>query len=155
MKPHVPLRPPGRQVGLPPSREETHGTLDRPPANGRRKKSGRTAQFNIRVRPGFKARVEDLAESENRTIGAVLEDMLAVYEARGRSLVEGAVPVAEARAGRTRELRILASDEVFSTVGRVAAERGMSVSALIEHLLALEVARLDPHGGKFGVHVSR
>ena len=29
----------------------------------------------------------------------------------------------------------------------------MSVSALIEDLLAREVERLDPHGGKFGVKV--
>ena len=67
----------------------------------------------------------------------------------------GAVPAAEARAGRTRELRVFASDEVFMTVGRVAAELDMPVSALIEHLLAREVGRLDPHGGKFGVKIAK
>ena len=91
-------------------------------------KSGRTEQFNSRVRPGFKERVEGFAEREGRTIGAVLDDMLAAYEAAGGSLVAGAVPAAEARAGRTRELRAFASDEVFMSVGRVAAQFDMSVS---------------------------
>jgi hypothetical protein len=40
---------------------------------------------------------------------------------------------------------------VFDAVGKVAADRCMSDSALIEDLLAREVARLDPHGGKFRV----
>jgi hypothetical protein len=130
--------------------------LDRPPGRGsRRKKSGRTKQANFRVRPGFKEQVEDVAQSEGRTMGALLEDMLAVYKAKGGSLPPGAVPAAEARAGRTRELRLFASDGVMKTVGRVATERGMSVSALFEDVLAREVERLDPHGGKFGVDVER
>jgi hypothetical protein len=130
--------------------------LDRPPAQGgRRKKSGRTSQVNFRVRPGFKEEVEKVAEGEGRTMGALLEDMLALYKAKGGRLPPGAVPTAEAQAGRTRELRIFASDEVFGSVGRVAAELGMSVSALLEHLLAREVERLDPHGGKFGVNVEK
>ena len=40
---------------------------------------------------------------------------------------------------------------MFDAIGKVAADRRMSVSALIEHLLVREVARLDPHGGKFRV----
>jgi hypothetical protein len=31
----------------------------------------------------------------------------------------------------------------------------MSISALFEDLLAREVKHLDPHGGKFGVHVKK
>jgi hypothetical protein len=38
---------------------------------------------------------------------------------------------------------------------RVAAARGMLVPELIEDLLAREVERLDPHGGKFGVNVEK
>jgi hypothetical protein len=129
--------------------------LDRPAGNGgRRKKSGRTKQVNFRIRPGFKEQVEEVAQGEGRTMGALLEDMLAVYKAKG-NLPPGAVPAVEARAGRTRELRLFASDDVFNAVGRVAAERGMSVSALFEEVLAREVERLDPHGGKFGVKVAR
>ena len=43
----------------------------------------------------------------------------------------------------------------MAAVGKVAAERRMCVSALFEDLLAREVARLDPHGGKFGVDVRK
>ena len=81
--------------------------------------------------------------------------MLADYEARGGTLVAGAVPAAEARAGRTRELRVWCTTSVFQAVAALAAERGMSVSALIEDLLAREVERLDPHGGKFGVKIAK
>jgi hypothetical protein len=40
---------------------------------------------------------------------------------------------------------------VFDAIGKVAADRRTSGSALIEGLLAREVARLDPHGGRFRV----
>ena len=52
-------------IGPPPSREDTLGTLERPPAKkGRRKKSGRTEQLNIRVQPGMEERFNALAERE-------------------------------------------------------------------------------------------
>jgi hypothetical protein len=120
-----------------------------------RVKTGRSEQFNTRVALGFGNRVRRLAEGERATLGETLEAMLAAFEAQGASLDPGAVPIAERRAGRTRELRFWASEFVFLAIGKVAAEREMSVSALIEELLAHEVYRLDPHGGKFGVYVKR
>lgn len=142
-------------IGPPPSRNNTLQTLERPAAHApRRVKTGRTEQFNISVKAGFRARVEEIAAAKKETLGGLLEAMLAAYE-RGASQPERAVPVAEARAGRTRSLRLWANDGVFEAVGKVAAERRMSVSALFEDLLAREVARLDPHGGKFGVDVRK
>ena len=63
------------------------------------------------------------------------------------------VPLGEARAGRIRPFDFWATEDVFNAIGKIAAERRLSVSGLIEDLLAREVARLDPHGGKFGVDV--
>ena len=40
------------QIGQPPSREDTFQTLERP-IGERRRKTGRTAQFNVRVRSEF------------------------------------------------------------------------------------------------------
>jgi hypothetical protein len=139
------------RTGLPPARTETFQTLARPAEpQPRRVKTGRTEQFNVRVKTGFKARVEELAAAEKETLGAFLESLLAAYES-GAGMPERAIPMAEARAGRTRPLRLWATDEVFSAIGKVAAERKLTVSGLIEDLLAREVTRLDPHGDKFGV----
>jgi hypothetical protein len=65
------------------------------------------------------------------------------------------VPVEDARAGRMNLMQFWGSNFVLKAVGKVAAERQMSVSALLDDLLAREVQRLDPHGGKFGVFVQR
>jgi hypothetical protein len=140
---------------VPPARTDTFQTLARP-ADGRKKrvKTGRTEQFNVRVKAGFKTRVEDLAASEGDTLGAFVEKMLAIYESGAGAPRQG-VPLGEARAGRTRPLHLWASDDVFSAIGKVAAERDLTVSGLVEDMLAREVARLDPHGGKFGVDVKR
>jgi predicted HicB family RNase H-like nuclease len=154
MKPLV-LRALSRQVGPPPPREETHQTLERPPPGNRRKKTGRTEEFNIRVRPGFKERFKQLAEREKETVGAFAEKLLADWEARGGAFEPNLIPAAEARAGRTAELRVRCTPSVFEAVPRVAAARGMLVPELIEDLLAREVERLDPHGGKFGVEVEK
>lgn len=156
MKPLASWRTPPRQVGLPPSRDDTLKTLDRPSAQGQRRvKTGRTEQFNVRVTAGFKARVEDLAAAEKETLGGLLEAMLAAYES-GAASPERGVPLAEARAGRTKPMRFWATDQLFDAIGKVAAERRLSVSGLIEDLLAHEVARLDPpHGRRFGVDVKR
>jgi hypothetical protein len=70
-------------------------------------------------------------------LGALLEEMLKAFESCASEPRHG-VPVAEARAGRTRQLRLWASDGVFEAVGKVTAERRMSVSALFEDLLAHE-----------------
>jgi hypothetical protein len=145
-----------RGVGAPPSREETLDTLDRPPAKqGRRKKSGRTEQFNSRVQAGFKERVKNLAVREKETVGAFVEKAVAYYEARGGTFETGMVPTAEARAGRTEELRVWCTPFVFQAVPKLAAERDVLVPELMEDLVAREVERLDPHGGKFGVKIAK
>jgi hypothetical protein len=148
-----PLRNRAR-IGAPPSRRDTFGTLERPDPSVRRVRTGRTEQFNVRVKAGFKERIEELAAQEKETLGSMLEAMLAAYES-GAAAPERGIPVAEARAGRTRVLRLWATDQVLNAIGKVAAERKLSVSGLIEDLLAREVQRLDPHGGKFGVDVER
>ena len=88
-------------IGAPPSRDETFETLERPAGRTRRVKTGRTEQFNVRVKAGFKQRVEDLATAEKETLGSLLESMLAAYES-GAATSERGVPAAEARAGRVR-----------------------------------------------------
>jgi hypothetical protein len=139
----------------PPAATDTFQSLDRRPDQpARRVKTGRTEQFNIRVRAGFKKRVTDLAAAEQITTGNLFEKMLADYES-GASRPEHGVPLAEAQAGRVRALRLWATDPVFDAIALVAAERRMTLSALIEDLLAREVARLNPHGGKFGVNVRK
>jgi hypothetical protein len=144
-------------VGAPPRAEDTFETLERPAgARARKVKTGRTEQFNIRVADWFAHRIRELADHDSATLGEVLEAMLALYEASGGGLKPGRIPVAEARAGRIREVRFWASEPVFQSIGRIAAERGLSVSALMEEWQAQEVARLDPQGeGKFGVFVER
>ena len=144
------------RIGTPPSRHDTYQTLERSADRGpRRVRTGRTEQFNVRVKAGFKQRVEDLAAREKETLGSMLEALLAAYEAGGAAPDIHAVPIAEARAGRHRALRSWATEEVFNAIGKVAAERKLTVSGLIEDLLAREIARLDPHGGRFGVDVKR
>jgi hypothetical protein len=143
------------RIGAPPSAAHTFQTLQRPTEpRARRVKTGRTEQFNVRVRAGFKQRIEELAAAEKETLGGMLEAMLAAYES-GAAEPQRGVPVAEARAGRTRPLRLWATDEVFEAVGKVAAERRLSVSALVEDLLAREVGHLDPGGHRFGLKVGR
>jgi len=155
MKPLLPLRVGSKEVGLPPARDETNQTLERPPPGNRRKKTGRTEQLNIRVQPGMEARFSAAAERAKETNGAFLEKLLAEHETRGASLDPGVIPAAEARAGRTEELHVWCTPWVFQTVPKLAAARGMLVPQLIEDLLAREVERLDPHGGKFGVKIAK
>jgi hypothetical protein len=144
-----------RTAATPPAPTDTFQTLARPAEPLRKRvKSGRTEQFNVRVKAGFKARVEELATNDGDTIGAFLEKLLAIYESGAGAPREG-VPVGEARFGRTRPIHLWATDDVCNAVGKVAAERKLTVSGLVEDLLAREVARLDPHGGKFGVDVKR
>ncbi len=151
MKPFDALRNRAR-LGAP-TREDTFHTLAKPAQlPQRRVRTGRTEQFNVRVSAAFKQRVEALAANNKETIGRTLEIMLADHESGAASPQHG-VPAGEARAGRTKALRLWATDEVFGAIGKVAAERKLSVSGLIEDLLAREIARLDPHGGKYGVNV--
>jgi hypothetical protein len=68
------------KVGLDeiPAPEETRGNLDQPaPA---RKKSERTAQLNLRIRPDEKERIELLAVRERVNINEVFSRMLSLYE---------------------------------------------------------------------------
>jgi len=149
MKPFDSLRR-GPRIGKPPAPQETFQTLERPPEFQRRVKTGRTEQLNVRVTGAFKKRIEQLAADNRYTIGGLLEEMLKVFES-GASQPERGVPLADARAGRARQLRLWATDAVFDKIGKIAAERGMSVSALIEDLLAHEAARLDPQGTRLGI----
>jgi hypothetical protein len=141
------------RIPAPPTRQETFDTLQRPAAT-RRVRTGRTDQLNVRVKPGFKQRLDDLAAAGKHTLGSLLEAMLAAYET-AVGVPEHGVPIAEARAGRTRSVRLWANDAVFNAVGQIAAERKLSISGLFEDMLAREVTRLDPHGGKFGVEVKK
>jgi hypothetical protein len=68
------------KVGLDevPAPEETRGNLDQPaPA---RKKSERTAQLNLRIKPDEKERIELLALRERVNINEVFSRMLGLYE---------------------------------------------------------------------------
>lgn len=68
------------KVGLDeiPAPEETRGNLDQPaPA---RRKSERTAQLNLRIRPDEKERIELIAVRERVNINEVFSRMLALYE---------------------------------------------------------------------------
>lgn len=79
------------KVGLDeiPAPEETRGNLDQPvPA---RRKSERTAQLNLRIRPDEKERIELLAVRERVNINEVFSRMLILYE-REHGKVELAAP---------------------------------------------------------------
>jgi hypothetical protein len=68
------------KVGLDdiPALEETKGNLDQPaPA---RRKSERTAQLNLRIRPDEKERIELLAVRERVNINELFARMLGLYE---------------------------------------------------------------------------
>jgi hypothetical protein len=150
------MKKPYPGIGPPPSREDTLGTLDRPPEKkGRRKKSGRTEQLNIRVLPGTEARFNALAERNGLTNGAFLEMLLADHETGGGLLDATVIPAGEARVGRTEQLRVWCTPSVHQAVPKLARERGVLVPELIEDLVAREVERLDPHGGKFGVNIAK
>lgn len=155
MKAFRPSRPIAGVAVEPPSRNQTFGALNRRSQRMPEARTGRTEQFNTRVGVGFGDRVRRLAEGERATLGQMLEAMLAEFEAAGASVDRGAAPIAERREGRTKQMIFWGSEFVHLAIGKVAAERGMSVSALIEDLLGHEVQRLDPHGGKFGVYVKR
>jgi hypothetical protein len=145
-----------RSVVQPPRADETFETLDRGEAERARKaKSGRSEQLNTRVAAWFPERIKRLAKRERATQGELLEAMLTAFEAAGAALEANVAPVAERRAGRERELKLWASELVYTAAPKVAAARELSLSELFEELLAREVQRLDPHGGKFGVFVKR
>ncbi len=156
MKSFIAMRRRTAGVAAPPDREDTYGTTNRQ-ANGKQRapKTGRTEQFNTRGAVGFGDRVRELAKRERATLGEILESMLVSFEAAGAGLESAVPPVAEVRAGRKREVMFWATEYVYQAIGKVAAAREMSVSELLEELLAHEVHRLDPHGGRFGVYVKR
>jgi predicted DNA-binding ribbon-helix-helix protein len=142
------------RAGRPPARSQTLNTLDRPATPpARRVKTGRTEQLNFRVTAAFKRRIDQLAEAEQQTLGALLEKMTDAFQA-GASRPDHDVPPADAQAGRTHFLRLWVTLPVYKAIGRVANERELTIAELIEDMLAREVARLDPHGGKFDVHVN-
>jgi len=68
------------KVGLDeiPAADETRGNLDQP--EPLRKKSERTAQLNLRIRPDEKERIGLLAVRDNININELLTRMLTLYE---------------------------------------------------------------------------
>ncbi len=96
-----------------------------------------------------------VAEREGRTIGAVLEDMLAVYEAAGGTSRRARCRRPRRAPGGRASCASGARHRCSRRCRRLAAERGVLVPELIEDLLAREVERLDPHGGKFGVKIAK
>jgi hypothetical protein len=146
----------GNNGHKPPRPQDIFNTLDRPPPEEgpRRPKSGRTEQFNVRVRPGFRLRVEAIARRLESTLGAALDAMLENFELNA-TLDPNSIPHAEACAGRTQKVTFWAREPFARVMGRVAAERSLSVSELLEDLLAKEIRRLDPPGKKFGVHLEQ
>ena len=157
MKSFKALRMRVRPMASPPKRDEHYVTLGRPAAETRRREKGeRAAQLNMRVAEWLKDRIDFLADQEGKSKGVLMEAMLAFYEANGGGLKPGHPPVAEMREGRMFEVRFWGKKATASALGRIAAERGMSVSVLIEEWLAQEVSRLDPQGdGRFGIFIRR
>jgi hypothetical protein len=70
------------RVGLDdiPKPEETTDTLRLAGRSGKRAKSDRIAQMNLRIRPNEKQRIAVLAVRENVSINEVFSRMLALYE---------------------------------------------------------------------------
>jgi hypothetical protein len=70
------------RVGLDeiPKPEETTDTLRATGRSGKRAKSDRTAQMNLRIRPDEKQRIALIAVRENVSINEVFSRMLALYE---------------------------------------------------------------------------
>lgn len=70
------------RVGLDeiPKPEETTDTLRVAPRSGRRAKSDRTAQMNLRIRSDEKQRIALIAVRENVSINEIFSRMLALYE---------------------------------------------------------------------------
>ena len=149
------LRKRTESLVLPPGPQDTFNTLERK-APGRKRKSGRTEQFNARVAEGFGDRIRLLAERDNAKLGEILEAMWVALEATGGGRMAGVAPLKDRWKKRDFELRIWVKGELFQAAPRVAAARGLSLSELFEEWLAQEVNRLDPHGsGRFGVYVKR
>jgi hypothetical protein len=143
------------RAGLrPPPEQETFETLAKPgrDAGG---KGSRNEQFNTRVCVWFKGQMEVLKEKERVTVGVLLEAMLQAYQTQGSGIEPGVPPVADVRAGRTKPITFWGSEVMHQAISRIAAEREMTVSELIEEWAAREVQRLDPSGGRFGVYVKR
>jgi hypothetical protein len=63
-----------------PKPEETTDTLRLSETPAKRKKSERTAQMNLRIRPDEKHRVSIIALREGVTINEIFSRMLALYE---------------------------------------------------------------------------
>ena len=132
------------QPGRAPQPEETYDTLNGGPrGDDRDRVAGRDKQFNVRVADWFQKRVRLLKKRERATLGEILEATLAAYEANGGGLRPGQVPVEDARAKRTNEVRFYATAWVQGSIGRIAAERGLSVSELMEDLLARDLSASD------------
>jgi hypothetical protein len=124
------------------------------PQTGGRPRRGKV-QFNNKVNKGFAERVDrhllQLSAAMGRKLerADILELMLEAFEAaqRGEAGAEAFAsfarrdqPPEDRAAGRTHELRLWATDDVFTALATEARERGWSVSRVVEALL-IEVAK--------------
>jgi len=119
------------------------------PGKGGRPPRGKV-QFNNKVRQGFAERVDyhllQLSSVMSRKLDRadILEMMLETFEAaqQGRDGAEALAafarrdqPPEDRAAGRTHEMRIWATDDVFTALTAEARERGWTLSRVIETLL--------------------
>ena len=118
------------QVGKPPAPDDTFQTLERP-IGERRRKTGRTAAVQRAGENEFKRRVETLAAREETDAGQPARSH-ARHLRRQRRRAGGRCGSGDRGAGQAHaELRGTGLAGCFDTIGRVATERSMSISALI------------------------
>jgi hypothetical protein len=77
-----------RNLGGPPPPNAAVGNLALP-APEARERSDRTEQLNLRVPPGFKKRVRQLAMGDDISIAEVVIRAIALYEEKHRAVSEG------------------------------------------------------------------
>jgi len=142
-----------------PAPSQTLGTLKSEqvriaPGKGGRPQRGKV-QFNNKVKKGFAERVDfhllQLSSEMGRRLdrAEILEMMLEAFEAarRGKDGAKALAafarrdqPPADRAAGRAHEMRVWATDDVFTALSAEARERGWTLSRVIEALL-IEVTK--------------
>ncbi|MGO9674759.1 MAG: hypothetical protein ACLPSF_11435 [Methylocella sp.] len=132
------------------------------PGKGGRPRRGKV-QFNNKVKPGFAECIDhhllQLSAVTGRKLerADILEMMLETFEAAQQGENGAAALAALARkdqppedraAGRTHEMRLWATDDVFTALTIEARERGWTLSRVIEALL-IEVTKTRAHPQAF------
>jgi hypothetical protein len=142
-----------------PAPSQTLGTLTSEQIRVAPGKAGRPrrgkVQFNNKVKKGFAERVDHHLLQLSAIMGQkldradILEMMLEIFEAaqQGRDGAEALAafakrdqPPEDRAAGRTREMQIWATGDVFTALTTEARERGWTLSRVIEALL-IEVTK--------------